>query len=605
MPSNSFFDKWLKQEPKPTSPRPHQSAPSCAGPVGDDIETVTQRIESAGVDITADYGDWVNLGFALTEELGENGRDYFHRLSRFYPDYDKDECDKQYDKCMRSHGTGVTIRSFFQLAKEHGISVSIPSLPSHPSIPSQPSPDGGQQNPSEPHDDGNDGNDGSDGKERNKMPTFYSSVKGTLPRFLERIAEVSDSDADADMLILGSMAMISACLPNIYGVYARRHLFPNLYLFVTAPAGSGKGNLYLCKSIVEPIHDELRALAEEEEKKYRLEKEAYKHQKRGDGIPEPTPPPIRLLFLPANSSSTAIYQALYENNEQGLLADTEGDTLASSFGQDFGDFSDGLRKAFHHEAISYLRRAMREYVNIKKPRLSCVLSGTHQQVLNLMSSVENGLFSRFLFLYLEKMVCWLDVFDEGNGVPLDTFFEKLGQEYLAFYHTLRDLSPIRFQLTSEQAADFNQHFSRLQSDYANLFGDDTIASVRRLAVSTFRIAMILSALRIWEDGVVDSPRICRQDDYETAMGISSVLQQHMLRVIKELPSSSSKCTSGQAKEPLLLQTFWDALPEEFEAKDFKAKAQEVGLSIPTAERYVRQWVNTRLDKVARGRYRKR
>ena len=63
--------------------------------------------------------------------------------------------------------------------------------------------------------------------------------------------------------------------------------------------------------------------------------------------------------------------------------------------------------------------------------------------------------------------------------------------------------------------------------------------------------------------------------------------------------------TGQAKEPLLLKAFWDALPEEFEAKDFKATAQEVGLSIPTAERYIRQWVDTRLDKVSRGRYRKR
>jgi len=54
-----------------------------------------------------------------------------------------------------------------------------------------------------------------------------------------------------------------------------------------------------------------------------------------------------------------------------------------------------------------------------------------------------------------------------------------------------------------------------------------------------------------------------------------------------------------------LKAFWDALPDEFEVKDFKATAQEVGLSIPTAERYIRQWVDTRLDKVSRGRYRKR
>ena len=201
---------------------------------------------------------------------------------------------------------------------------------------------------------------------------------------------------------------------------------------------------------MESIHDELRAQAEIEEEKYRQDKEIYKRQKRGEGILEPTPPPIRLLFLPANSSSTAIYQALNENSEHGLMFETEGDTLTSTFGQDFGDFSDGLRKAFHHESISYLRRTQREYVNIKKPRLSTVLSGTPQQVVNLMSSVENGLFSRFLFYYLDKKTEWIDVLDESDGEPLDELFEKLGKEYLAFFHTLQELPEIKFLMTPEQ-----------------------------------------------------------------------------------------------------------------------------------------------------------
>ena len=99
--------------------------------------------------------------------------------------------------------------------------------------------------------------------------------------------------------------------------------------------------------------------------------------------------------------------------------------------------------------LSYLRRTQREYVNIKKPRLSTVLSGTPNQIVNLMTSVENGLFSRFLFYYLDKKLEWIDVFDEGDGEPLDEYFEKLGQQYLAFYHTLQELSPIKFQMTKE------------------------------------------------------------------------------------------------------------------------------------------------------------
>ena len=100
------------------------------------------------------------------------------------------------------------------------------------------------------------------------------------------------------------------------------------------------------------------------------------------------------------------------------------------------------------------------------------------------------------------------------------------------------------------------------------------------------------------------PRVCSDTDYEVAKSISKVLQQHMLRVINELPATPTRMVVGKAKEPLLLQTFWDNLPDEFEAKDFKTIAQSIGLTIPTAERYVRTWTGTRLEKVARGRYQK-
>ena len=101
--------------------------------------------------------------------------------------------------------------------------------------------------------------------------------------------------------------------------------------------------------------------------------------------------------------------------------------------------------------------------------LSTVLSGTPQQVVNLMSSVENGLFSRFLFYYLDKKTEWIDVLDEGDGEPLDEFFEKLGKEYLAFFHTLQELPEIKFQMTPEQGVAFNKHFALLQADYVGLF----------------------------------------------------------------------------------------------------------------------------------------
>ena len=50
--------------------------------VKDDVESVVREIEQRGIDIAPNYKDWMELGFALVDGLGENGREYYHRISR-------------------------------------------------------------------------------------------------------------------------------------------------------------------------------------------------------------------------------------------------------------------------------------------------------------------------------------------------------------------------------------------------------------------------------------------------------------------------------------------------------------------------------------------
>jgi hypothetical protein len=107
-----------------------------------------------------------------------------------------------------------------------------------------------------------------------------------------------------------------------------------------------------------------------------------------------------MLIIPANNSSTGLFQNLNDDQGVGLLFETEGDTLAQTFKSEHGNYSDGFRKAFHHETISYNRRKDREYVELVTPKLSALLSGTPKQVSALVPSAENGLFSRFIFYYM-------------------------------------------------------------------------------------------------------------------------------------------------------------------------------------------------------------
>lgn len=562
-----------------------------------DIETITQRIEARCLDITAGYDNWRDLGFALSEELGETGRDYYHRISRFNSDYDQAETDKQYDRCLHAQGTGVTIKTFFQKAKEAGISIVTSTTPksaiSAKSTISALRPNAEIADIAE--------------TAEIELPTFSSQTYEDLPDFLKKIANTSNSEQDSDILLLGTLTVLSACMPHIKGVYDRRTVYPNLFLFITARASSGKGRLNLCRHLVEPIHDRLREINEAEvmDYKHRLAEYNAAGKKKVD-MEKPEEPPMRMLFIPANSSATAVYQVLNDNGGEGLMFETEGDTLANTFGSDYGNYSDGFRKAFHHETISYIRRKDREYVNIKQPKLSTLLTGTPRQIMNLISDAENGLFSRFAFYYLDTKLVWNNVFANSGNKTLEDYFQTLGREYQDFFNILKECNDITFYLTAQQEADFNAIFDQWQQDYVETCGEEFIATVRRLGVIMFRIAMCLSALRIMEDGNFEDTLCCLDQDYKTAKTIATVLIQHDARVFHTLANTTAAPkTASIAQRQTVHNKFFEALPDDFDRKTYTDIATNLGLNPKSMDRVIRKWCEEgKLENISHGHYTK-
>lgn len=112
------WDEYLYQNPSAAVFQTHINI------VEDDIEKIVRQIESRSVDITANYDNWVKIGFALVDAIGEEGRPFFHRISQFYPGYNIKECDEQYDKCLKSKSTGITISTLYYFARDSGFEIS-------------------------------------------------------------------------------------------------------------------------------------------------------------------------------------------------------------------------------------------------------------------------------------------------------------------------------------------------------------------------------------------------------------------------------------------------------------------------------------------------
>lgn len=580
-----------------------------AGSLAEDIEIVVSRIEDASVDITQGYDNWRNLGFAISDGLGEAGRDLFHRISRFNSTYDAAECDKQYTACLNGKREGITASTFFHKAKLAGINIQTgsslsPKLPKSPISPVSPSANSMAKSPrSGAGDNGDIGNIGE--ADHVALPTFSDQIIDKLPSYLAEVASYGRNPKETDTILLSAITVISGCLPNVQGTYDNRTVFANLFFFISARAGAGKGRAELCQHLAYPIHRRLKESYKRELAKYEadmLQWEATPKRSRGS---KPEKPKQTMLYIPSDISATAFTQLLNENDGRGIIFDSEADGLANSFETDFGDYSKTFRAAFHHERAAYHRRTGDEDVEIEKPKISAFLTGTPQQVLRLIKDAENGLFSRFGFYRLETELVWRSVLANQSKETLDDTFEELGERFTEFYDILRAQPPIQFSVTEAQGVQFDAFFSELMYEYQRIFKDDILGSVFRLGLICYRICMVLSAVRIMDTGDYGSSIVCSDQDFETALTISRTLAVHMAKIYDELCSADFSRTAIVAKSAKR-QRFLAALPDEFDRQGYLAAAEKVGVPPDTADKWVRAFCapDGPLEKVDHGQYKK-
>lgn len=569
--------EWL-DSPKPTSLIEAPTTTEYAHL--EEVEIVLKQIEQKQIDITAAYNDWLSIGFAFADAFGESGRSLFHRVSRFYHNYTSHDCDNQYDKCLKSSGYGITLKTFFYLANVAGIEIKPKNEIEEMMQIVDPEKASGSTKPFSLE----------KGIELQIQYTFPDSLFSQLPDFLQNVVKIATFNEERDILLLGSIVVISACLPRVSGIYDGNRVFPNLYLFVTAKASAGKGRLVLCRQLVSPIHKELREQAKLHKQQYELDLAEYEAKKgKAKGIEKPAKPPEKMLFIPANNSSTGAYQLLGDNDGRGLIFESEGDTLAHAFKSDFGDYSDGFRKAFQHETISYYRRTDREIVDIETPCLSVVLSGTPKQISTLIPNAENGLFSRIIFYYMNVRPQWKDVFASKTNNGLHQYFETLGNEFYVLYKLIMLNEPLEFNLTDSQQEEFNRFFEQVQEKYLTLIGLDYIATIRRLGLIAYRISMILSALRIMETGEISTKLVCEDRDFQSALAMVKVLVKHAGKVFSELPHEASKPRYLNKKEKFL-----KALPLTFNRKKYLEVAAAMSIAAKTADGFIKSFVKSGL-----------
>ncbi len=436
------------------------------------------------------------------------------------------------------------------------------------------------------------------------MPYLPDHIFDKLPNILKNGSTVLNDKRERDIFLTSSLAIISGCMPNVKGLYNSKEVYSNLYVFVIAPAASGKGSLTYAKQLGDKYHDYLVNDSREKKKNYEIELNEYKQkfkEKKTDisSLEIPQAPPFKVLFIPANNSSARVIQQLQDGDEQGIFCETEADTMGNVFKQDWGSYSDMLRKAYHHELISYSRKADKEWVEIKKPRLSVALAGTPGQVINLITSAEDGLFSRFIFYTFKSEIKWQNVAPNSNNINYTQHYENLSNNIYDFVNYLTSTPEISFNLTTEQWQKVNEFGEECINKLATFISEDLSSTSKRLGLILYRISMVLTALRYFDNAESTSDFICTDEDFEIALQMIKVYQEHAVFMFGELPKSGTVTDKN-------LQLLFEKLPNSFDRKEAIFIAMNnFSIKERTADGYLKKLVDMKmLNKLKSGTYEK-
>ena len=234
-------------------------------------------------------------------------------------DYDTRECNRLYDNCMKGNKGGITIATFFQMARdlanvdlkemarergkrEKREKNSLQNCPTCPTCPNVPLShitknkcnkkdniliyNNLDKNTISCWDNGTMGQVGQTCKDFSNGYTFSDKLDTEdLPPILNRIMQLHDDVVSRDKMLIGTLNIVSGLIgaasgtpdmpSGVYGLYDGRKVYAPLYNILFANAGSSKGDLNSCRQLAKPLKDEMRREYEGKKMEYERLMAAY------------------------------------------------------------------------------------------------------------------------------------------------------------------------------------------------------------------------------------------------------------------------------------------------------------------------------------------
>ena len=430
-------------------------------------------------------------------------------------------------------------------------------------------------------------------------PYIPEDVYDALPPTLKE-ASNEFKGRERDVFLTSALCVISGGLHNVYGLYGNEKMFPNLFSFIIAPPASGKGAMKYAKQLGECYHSLLFNQSLEDLKAYKKEKKMFdlkvkraKTDQAIEALKEPEQPPFKMFFIPGDTSSAMIVRHLKDNDGMGCICETEADTMTNALKQDWGGYSNILRLGLQGEEITRSRFTTLEHSEIKEPKFSIAITGTPNQLDSLITSVQDGLFSRFLFYSFVAKPVWKRTYTSEISRSNKEIFEEYSADLCDKF---KSNATQKFIMTKEQGSQLDKGFSDALEHNAAVYNENAAGLVFRLGLMAFKLAMVLSAIRSDEAQLT-----CSDKDFKTAMClVKDVYMHHSITLLNRL---SKNPDSLNANQTTLLN--WIKSKDSVKRAEILAKATPLGIKERTLSEILKRFIKLNLiKKISHGVYAK-
>ena len=410
-----------------------------------------------------------------------------------------------------------------------------------------------------------------------------------LPSILTEGLKIAKDLRQRDMLFLGMMVNLSACMPRVRMVYDDTVVYPHLFLSVIASSASGKGVLAHAARLGYPIH---RMLCEENARRQKQYDEnlmlweqerhrALKEKRKPDMNLRPEPVREKKLMVPADVSRTNLIQIMSASPDGVLLNVSEMDTLRTAMGAEYGRFDDLMRACFHHEMFGSDFKSDKQQYMVYCPKMAFCASGTPSQFYKLCPSAENGAYSRYLIYLAEQETEFRLMSPSGVRRTRDEVFLNLSGRVLEMYRFLKE-NPTEVKLTPDQWEWHWTHYSEVLRHVQLEESEGPVSVVLRHGLNTARLAMIFTALRKFDEQWSFHEMTCSDDDFRRVMAVMEVLLQHSLMLSTTLRREVG--STVEMRHYFRVLEALESLPSEFRYNELMEALCSNGLSLSTAKR---------------------